>query len=283
LRTGAIALDQSPLFPDKIRWHNSSTLGWPVAQKSTNRAGRLQGGNGRIKETTMTRHWLMIAATIFIVAAIPSTAHGAEMPANWDGLAAVKAKRADAVYLLPGADFRPYTKVMFDPTEAAMKKDYRRNYNRGNRDLSRQISETDIQKALDMVRTQSGESFTKAYTAAGYQVVTTPGPDVLRMKTAIINLDVKAPDIRSSSRTRSLSEEAGQATLVLEARDSMTGTLMGRALDRRYAGDNSMWLRNSVTNKGDFTRLFNTWAKESAEGLSELKSLSAVSVASTNK
>ena len=38
---------------------------------------------------------------------------------NWDGLVEVKPKRLDAVFLLPGADFRAYKKVMMDPVEVA--------------------------------------------------------------------------------------------------------------------------------------------------------------------
>jgi hypothetical protein len=230
----------------------------------------------------MARHWLNIAATTLIVAAISSTAL-AQMPANWDGLVQVKAKRMDAAYLLPGADFKPYTKVMLDPTEAAMRKDWLRDYNRDSRDLSRRISDSDVQQALETVRTKFHEIFAKAYSKAGYQVVTTPGPDVLRLRTAVINLNVNAPDVLSSNRTRSLAREAGEATLVLEARDSMTGALMGRAVDRRYAGDTSLLYRNAITNKSDFSRLFTTWANESVDGLNELKTLSSASAGSATR
>jgi hypothetical protein len=43
------------------------------------------------------------------------------MPDTWDGLVEVKPKRMDAAYLLPGADFRSYTKVMIDPSEVAFR------------------------------------------------------------------------------------------------------------------------------------------------------------------
>ena len=34
--------------------------------------------------------------------------------ASWDGLTEVNSRRMDSAFLLPGADFRPYTKVMLD-------------------------------------------------------------------------------------------------------------------------------------------------------------------------
>ena len=43
---------------------------------------------------------------------------------------------------------------------------------------------------------------------------------------------------------------------MVEARDSSTGALLGRALDCRLAGDAAPYLRNSVTNKADFKSLF---------------------------
>ncbi len=43
---------------------------------------------------------------------------------NWDGLVQVKPKRVDAAFLLPGADFRNYKKIMMDPVEVAMEKDW---------------------------------------------------------------------------------------------------------------------------------------------------------------
>ena len=79
-------------------------------------------------------------------------------------------------------------------------------------------------------------------------------------------------------RTRNYSEEAGSGTLVIEVRDSQTNALLGRAIERRVAGDNGPWLRTSASNRADFDRLFRRWAETSAQGLVELKALSPVDV-----
>jgi hypothetical protein len=228
----------------------------------------------------MTRHRLSLTAATLMGALIFSAALGAEKPApSWDGLIQVDSRRLDAVYLMPGADFRAYTKVMFDPVEVALKKDWQRNYNRTAGDLSRQISNADIQKAFETIRTKFTDVFAKAFTDAGYQVVTMPGPDVLRVRTGVMNLSVNAPDTQRAGSSRSFSREAGEATLILEARDSETGAVMGRAVDRRFAGDNTArMMRNSVTNRSDFSLLFADWAKKSVDGLAELKALSPVDV-----
>ena len=192
-------------------------------------------------------------------------------PATWDDLQLVKSSKYSRLYLLPGADFQPYSKIMLDPTEASFRKDWVRNYNQSSRELSRRISDDDVNRVIQQVSSNFGDIFAEEYQKAGYQVVQTPGPDVLRVKTGVIDMEVSAPDVRTASRSYSASWEAGQATLFVEARDSQTGALLGRVLDRRLAGDNQPYLRNSVTNKADFKILFRRWAKDSIEGLNRLK------------
>lgn len=103
---------------------------------------------------------------------------------------------------------------------------------------------------------------------------------MLRIKTYIINLDVTAPDLPTASRTRSFSSEGGSGVLVLEARDSMSGALLGRGVDKREIGDTSFFVRRtSVSNQADFDRAFKTWAKMSVDGLNNLKAMAPVAVA----
>jgi hypothetical protein len=183
----------------------------------------------------------------------------------------VPSKRFSLAYLLPGADFSGYHKVMLDQTEVAFHKDWLKDYNNTKIGLSSRITPAEAEHSLDRFRTGFQQIFAKAFTDAGYQVVTTPGPDVLRLRTALVNLRVSAPDTMQAGRTRSFSREAGSAALVVEARDSVSEALLGRAVDQKVAGDVGPYLRNTVTNRADFERLFETWAKASVAGLNELK------------
>ncbi|MGH6963451.1 MAG: hypothetical protein ACREE0_03105, partial [Phenylobacterium sp.] len=74
----------------------------------------------------------------------------------------------------------------------------------------------------------------------------------------------------------SYSVQAGSATLIVEVRDSLSGAVLGRAVDSRAAGDEISSMRTSVSNRADFSRLFKTWAKASTNGLATLKSLSPI-------
>jgi hypothetical protein len=224
------------------------------------------------------RAFTALAAFTAVAATVPrrDAWAKAKAPATWDDLVKVKSKRLDAVYLLPGADFRGYSKVQLDPTEVAFRKGWLRDYNESAISLSGRISDSDAQKMADQARTGFEEIFAKAYAQAGYPVVTAPGPDVLRVRTAVANLSIDAPELDTIGRTRTYSVQAGEATLVLEARDSATGALLGRAVDQRLAGDMTVGQRNSITNRADFAQLFETWAKLSVDGLGELKALSPI-------
>jgi hypothetical protein len=233
------------------------------------------------RESLVDRRQFATAILPAVALAGATSALAAKAPAEWDGLVRVKSKRLDNVYLLPGADFRAYTKVMLDTTEIAFHKDWQREYNRTKRALTSRISSQDVERVIVEGGKAATDIFAKAFASGGYPVVTAPGPDVLRIRTAVVNLYVTAPDTMSPGRSYSFSNEAGSATLVVEAMDSVSGAALGRAVDSRLAGDYSyMMSRTSVSNRADFANVARAWAKDSVNGLNELKRLSPVSAGS---
>jgi hypothetical protein len=217
--------------------------------------------------------WIAAAVlSLFAVAAL-----GTEQPSgSWDGLVEVKSSRLDAAYLAPGADFRPYTKLLVDPTQAAFRKDWMKNMN-NRRDISRKVDDEMAKDILEAARTNFADVFSEAFSKAGYAIVTAPGADVLRISPSVINLYVNAPDVMAAGRSTSYTANAGEATMVLELRDSITGALLGRVTDRRETRDSiGPQQANRVTNTSDFRALFKTWANISVKGLGTLKSVSPV-------
>ena len=84
-----------------------------------------------------------------------------------------------------------------------------------------------------------------------------------------------APDVMTAGRSTTYTANAGEATMVLELRDSQSNALLGRVLDRRETRDSvGMQTANRVTNTADFRTLFRSWAAGCAKGLETLKSLS---------
>jgi hypothetical protein len=204
--------------------------------------------------------------------ALPATAQSAAD--SWDGLVEVNARRLDSAFLLPGADFRPYTKVMIDEPEVAFRQNWLRDVNR-SRSVGRRVTDTDAQRILDSVSASTVDIFTRAFTDAGYEVVTRPGPDVLEVRTGIMNLFVNAPDTMSAGRSMTFTTNAGEATLVLEARDSQTRALLARIVDRQETRG-IPGPSNRVTNKSEFRSLANSWARIAASRLSTLQEISPV-------
>lgn len=197
-----------------------------------------------------------------------------QVPDTVDGLVKVDKSKFDAVYLLPGADFSPYDKVIIDEPEVAFSQGWLRSYNT-SAVTGTEIRDADVERILSDARQGVASEYAAAFTKAGYAVVAQPAADVLRIKVSVINLRMNAPDVSSSAMTRSYAREAGEAKIIVEARDSVTHALMGRAVDEQRIGDNFFHERNRVTNHADFRQAFERWARISVEGLDALKAASA--------
>ena len=218
--------------------------------------------------------------TVFCLLAVSALA--ATLP-DLDGLVEVKAKHMDEAYLLPGADFRQFTAVMIDTPDVAFDKDWMRNMNETRR-LSHMVSQKDAEKIAAATRSGLVEVFQEQFRKAGYTIATAPGADVLRLSPSIVKLYINAPDVMAPDSSRSYTIDAGEATLVLKARDSVSGALLGMAVDRREArGTGFVTWTNSVTNRSDFRRLFQQWARICIKGLDELKADSPVAPEPRNK
>jgi hypothetical protein len=212
----------------------------------------------------------LLAAALALAAPAPA----AQPPASWDGLSRVAAKSIDALYLLPGADFRTYQKVKLEPAEVAFRKNWVRDQNSSRRGLGGRVNDADARRAVDAGAASVDRIFAKAFAKAGYQLVGEAGEDVLLIKPMVLNVSVASPDVMTAARSHSFSVEAGQATVVIEARDSLSHQLLGRAVDARTIGDNGHGaLRNRASNVADFEFAFAQWAKRAAAGLTRLRGM----------
>lgn len=232
-----------------------------------------------IRQPAFVRMVSALLVAGFALAALPAVCDAANSATSWDHLVRVRTKRFDEVYVRPNSDFRGYTKILMDPVQVAFRKNWQRDMNNASRNLSRRVSDDDAAKLAERTRTGATRIFTDAFKKAGYEFVTEPGPDVLRVSPAVIDLYISAPDTMSAGRSRTYTVDAGEATLNLEARDSLSGELLGRAVDRQRAGGlggNTLSLSSSVTNDADFERLYSRWADRSVKGLAALKEQSPV-------
>jgi hypothetical protein len=226
----------------------------------------------------MRRFLTVFAVATIGCATLATTATFAAEPA-WDSLVEVNSRRMGNAFLLPGADFRPYDSVMLDEPEVSFRNNWLRDVNRSNRGAGR-VSQSDADRILATTATNTTDIFTAEFERAGFKIATKPGPNVLRVRTGVVDLFVNAPDVPTAGRSRTFTTNAGEATLVMEARDSMTNALLGRVIDRRETrgtgGGMTMQQTNRVTNTADFRALARRWAQISAGKLNDLKAASPV-------
>lgn len=180
-------------------------------------------------------------------------------PVEWDGLQRVQVKGLDLVYRKPGVSLAGYGKIMVDPLQVSFSKD--RDANGGWRADAFPLGERDrerIRTALAGI--VQDELVRQVQDRGGYQIVTSLGPDVLRVSAAIIDINVTAPDM-TPGRSVVITASKGSMTLVAELRDSESGTLLARAVDRSVDDSSFRWeVANSVTNADAARRAAAGWA-----------------------
>lgn len=193
---------------------------------------------------------------------------------SWDGLQKVPSKTLDEAWLLPGADFGGYRKVLLEPIEVSFRRNWERDINRSSPPSARpRVTAEEAER----IRQWMGEDFStvlkKDLADAGFDLVGEPGPDVLRLKPVLMNVYLNAPDTFGQvGRVDAYSFEAGEATLAIEARDSVLGTLLGRAVDERRTRESRVlqW-STEVSNRGEFGQVFSRWSQIVVDGLRALQ------------
>ena len=193
-----------------------------------------------------------------------------------DGLTRVDHKRAkaNAIYVLDGADFTGYQRMQLEEPSIAFRKYWKEDIN-SSRTLNR-ITDKDMEKMIARGKELLTEQFTKELEKGGYAVVAESGPDVLRVKASIVDLDVYAPDPNNTAGAwvQTYTRGAGEATIHLELYDSVTGQLLARAIDREIDDDATYMSsipRTQSTNINDARRGFSDWARMLVKGLEEAK------------
>jgi hypothetical protein len=180
-------------------------------------------------------------------------------PEEWDGLQRVKLKGMDSAYVRPGADFSTYTKVIIDPIQVAFSK----NWDKESTVYKKKLSAKELDDIKQRLGKLAEETFAAEFSKKnGIEVVTEPGPDVLRFSSAIVDLWPRAVDTDEPGRNYTFTTSAGSAVLYAELRDSETGQLIGRVVDGREARNSgTMRWTNSVENTAEARAMVSDWAR----------------------
>ena len=206
--------------------------------------------------------------TLFIVCAAAiggaACAAGPQAPSQvtGEGLVAVQSRQLDELYLRPNADLAAYRKVLIDPVRAEVSSDWQKNLNY-SRNVSRWVGPDDVKRATADAASSLESVIAQTYSARGYEIAAAPEPGVLRITASIADLYVYAPDRYSPWTVKTFTRDAGQATLLLEARDAVTGTLLARVMHRGIAREvTRVNTASDVTNRFWFDALFRRWTAD---------------------
>jgi Protein of unknown function (DUF3313) len=181
-------------------------------------------------------------------------------PSVVDGLRLRSNTGSSLVYVKPGATFGKYDKVAILDCFVEFDKNWQNNYNSNQVDPSNFVTNDDMNRIKKELATDFKRIFTKELQAGGYQVVTYGAPDVLVLRPAIINLRVTAPDLMTAGIDATVVSSAGSATLYLELWDSVTNTLLARAMNAQADQQLVGQVADSVTNTQAADIILKGWA-----------------------
>jgi hypothetical protein len=173
--------------------------------------------------------------------------------------------RAALTYVKPGADFKPYTKLMFERVTVSLNAD---------------ATKREVDPAILVEMTDYYQKALLAAVKDGYEVVDQPGPDVLWVRVAITDVVASNPTANTLSSivpvgmvvsaaakaTTDVNMGTGEAATEMEVLDSMTKERLAAAVDRRQGGKAAFrgkWV--------DTQQAFDFWAKRFRERLDEMR------------
>jgi Protein of unknown function (DUF3313) len=204
-------------------------------------------------------HRLFIASLVVLLAAAltgcatgPKGKPELEESTTFDGLVKVKKPSAGIAWMRPDFSLAGYTKIMLRSAGIQY-----RPIPRADRDKAFPLSEKQqarLQKTVgDAFRAELAQS-------KKFQLVNEPGPDVLTIWGGLMDVVSYVPP-EPMGRGDIYLRSIGEATLVLEIRDSESNATLVRVMDRRAAetGQNFQ-MSNTVTNWSEVQHLARTWA-----------------------
>ena len=187
-----------------------------------------------------------------------------------DGLVRIKSKRAEVVYVQPGASLDGYDKIMLAEPQISFRKNWKSDWNMDN--PMRRVDDRYMIEAVATGQRLLLEEFERTLTKKGFTIVDQPGTGVLTVKPAIIDLDIFAPDVNNTAGMwgQTYANGSGRATLFLELFDSSSNQLLVRVMDTKdNENDGYTWRvqRNRATNIADARSAFASWGTDLANGL----------------
>lgn len=219
------------------------------------------------------KHLTVLGALLLFAACAsePTLQTGPDAETTFDGLVKIENSAYREAWADPDIDFSRYNKMM--PGGAffefrAVKKSNSTTAGRSSSKNEFWISDENKEKFKNEVSAVFDEELAKS---TRFAVTDTPGEDVLILRGGLHDIVSRVPP-QYIGRSDIYISSVGEATLILEAVDSMSGEVIFRAVERRAMqrpGGQGM-IANTVTTWAEVRRTARGWATTLREGLDRI-------------
>jgi len=215
----------------------------------------------------------VLIASVLMMLGLGTVAYAQSDSVTPDGLVKTTNSVFKNAWVDPDVDFSKYTKIMLGPAafdyREVKKTPTRTSIRRGNQ-TEFFVDDKDRAKFEDTVSAIFSEQLG---TSEHFEIASEPGPDVLVLQGMLFDIVSRVPPQLVGAGEIYVAS-VGEATLILEARDSMTGEAVYRAADRRniQRPGRELMYSNSVTNWAEVRRWAKRWAVRLTDGLDAIHS-----------
>lgn len=190
---------------------------------------------------------LAMTSTLLVACQTPYSPPTAEKTGDYNRMQRVHVPDIDSVYRKQDADLSAYAKVIVAAPTVA----FRQNWQPQEDPTLVRLGVPDLAAVRERVSQQFLQTLsTRLAENAGYEVVATPGPEVLQVKAAISDLYFSSSALQTAAGNgEPYYMESSEITVAIELRDSTTGELLCLVTDHR-ASPNA---RTVVLNQGTWS------------------------------
>jgi hypothetical protein len=197
---------------------------------------------------------------------------------TFDGLTPMKGTVLDAVWARTDIDVAGYDKLMLEGLGVEFRPVEGPYSGRGSTRSAGAMRSTQTEFPLDpdtqqlFIQEIRGAFVEELGKSEVFTLVQEPGPDVLKLRIGLLDVLSRVPP-ETMGRSRIFLDSVGEATLVLELRESESNAILVRAIDRRAAERPGQAVESTrVTNAAEVRRLGRRWATILKDGLETLLS-----------
>lgn len=180
-----------------------------------------------------------------------------------DGLRKVMSTRVDSLYVAPGVSLARYQQVLLDKVDVAFKSDWQAR--------NPEVTTEDVEMIRYGAASVFREQFSNELAKGGYSIANGPGADVLRVSASVVDLDIASAGAADPA-SRQYMVTTGNMSLVGELRDSQSGAMLARVVDKtRGRSQGDLKMSGQAAQTAEARAAFAAWGTYLREALDDAR------------